>query len=78
MDDDVFAKLTESMDQMEQLLARRKLAAILAGLRLLQRTRISTASDGWPEGIFDIATDGGSFPALSDLEIDAMCEEINQ
>lgn len=58
----------------------RELAAVLAGLRLLQaigpdRTRRRRAID--VEGIGDVATDGGGLRPLDAAEIDALCERIN-
>ena len=50
---------------------RFELAAILAGLRLLQ------AAPALPPGIEKIATDCGDFEPLDDERIDALCERIN-
>lgn len=51
---------------------RRELATVLAALRFWQRMGIL---DGGYE--YDIAADIGSFEPLSDREIDALCERIN-
>lgn len=52
----------------------RDTAAVLAGLRLLQR---GIELDCMSDVIRDIATDGGYFTVLSQTEIDALCERIN-
>lgn len=58
---------------------RRKEAAIMAGLRLLQAQNQGCLSmDGERAvAIDDIATSGGEFDALSAVEIDDLCEDIN-
>ena len=48
-------------------------AAILAGLRIIQRALAS----GLDPAILDIATDGGSFEALSAKEVDSLCERLD-
>ena len=53
------------------LLSNTQLAAVLAGLRLLQR------QDVLPAGIDDILTDGGTLPRITEADIDQLCEEIN-
>lgn len=50
----------------------RKLAAVLAALRLMQRVGVAK---GAPE--YDVATDGGSHKPLSKREIDQLCEDLN-
>ena len=50
---------------------RFELAAILAGLRLLQ------ATPALPEEIEEIATDCGDFQRLDPEQIDDLCERIN-
>lgn len=52
----------------------RETAAVLAGLRLLQR---GIELDYVSDVIRDIATDGGYFTVLSQTEIAALCERIN-
>ncbi len=52
-------------------LDRAELAAVLAGLRLLQ------SSQAVPASITDIQTDGGEVEPLSLEQIDALCERIN-
>ena len=52
-------------------LSSSELAAILAGLRLLQR-----AGDDLPKSIYDIYADAGT--PLSILEIDYLCEYLNE
>ncbi len=49
----------------------RELAAILAGLRIIQ-------AQGVPDEIDDVATDGGAFDVLDDDDIDDLCERINR
>lgn len=58
---------------------RRKEAAILAGLRLLQaQTDGSINIEGERAiAIDDIATNGGEFDALSADEIEDLCEDVN-
>lgn len=51
-------------------LTERELASVLAGLRALQRKPHD-------ESLQDIATDDGRLGALSDLEIDTLCERLN-
>lgn len=51
----------------------RELAAILAGLRLLQ-----CYSDANRPEIELVATDGGRFPRLDFTEIDTLCERLNE
>lgn len=50
---------------------RTSTAAILAGLRLLQR------HDTLPPDIDDILTDGGSLPRIGEGDIDALCDALN-
>ena len=50
----------------------RELATVLAALRFWQRK----AMGGDPE--LDIATDGETIDALSDAEIDTLCEQLNE
>ena len=52
------------------------LNAVLAGLRLLQRTLAS--DEGIDEAIFDIASDCGTKPILLLSGIDALCERLNK
>ena len=49
----------------------RELAAIFAGLRLLQRTPVL------PDGIEWITTDRHTIVPLDDAGIDALCERLN-
>lgn len=53
----------------------RSLNAVLAGLRLLQRTIIS--GQRLDKSISDIATNYGSRPILSQFDIDDLCERLN-
>lgn len=46
-------------------------AAILAGLRLLQR------SDVLPSSVDEVLTDGGQLPRITESDIDALCEKLN-
>jgi hypothetical protein len=52
----------------------RECAAILAGLRLLQRT---IQNNNLPADIDDIATNCGAVVALDTDEIDCLCDRIN-
>lgn len=49
-----------------------ELAAILAGLRLIQQ------SPALPPAIADIYTDSGALAGLTNAEIDGLCERLNQ
>ena len=49
-----------------------ELAAVLAGLRLLQ-----LAGDDLPPDVEMIATDCGQYPPLTDDQIDDLCERLN-
>jgi hypothetical protein len=53
-----------------QGLNSQELAAVLAGLRMLQ-------SHGCPEDLQDIATDGGKTAVLTEEQIDELCEKLN-
>ena len=53
----------------------RELAAVLAGLRLVQREL--PRSEFLPQGVHDIFDDGGTIQPLDEDEIDALCETIN-
>lgn len=52
-------------------LSNRQLASVLAGLRALQR-------NPHDESLQDIASDLNQLEPLSDAEIDALCEVLNQ
>lgn len=52
-------------------LDRMEMAAVLAGLRLLQ------SAQEVPAGINEVLTDCGEFAPLSLEQIDALCERIN-
>ena len=56
-------------------LDRRELAAVLAGLRLLQRELPRAAY--LPQGVHDIFDDGGTIEPLSVEEIDTLAETLN-
>lgn len=47
-------------------------AAILAGLRLLQRC------DVLPAELDNILTDGGELPRITESDIDALCEKVSE
>ncbi len=49
---------------------------ILAGLRALQDLSTMNAGE-LPDGLQDILTNGGTHPAMTEAEIDALCERIN-
>lgn len=53
----------------------RELAAVLAGLRLVQREL--PRSEFLPQGVQDIFDDGGTIDPLDEGEIDTLCETIN-
>ena len=54
-------------------LSREELAAVLAGLRLLQATEDEDLSPG----ITGIFTDMGRLPGLTGEEINELCERLN-
>ncbi len=56
-------------------LNNRELAAVLAGLRLVQREL--PRSTYLPQGVQDIYDDGGSITPLDEYEIDDLCEALN-
>jgi hypothetical protein len=61
---------------------KRRDAAVLAGLRLLEAATSGTidmksSNDGQIEAVMDIATCGGEIEALSAEEIDELCMSIN-
>ena len=56
-------------------LDRRELAAVLAGLRLVQRELPRGAY--LPQGVHDIFDDGGTIEPLSVDEIDTLAETLN-
>ncbi len=51
---------------------KREIAAVLAGLRLVQQSEVC-----FPPGIDDILTECGAFDQLDNIEIDDLCERIN-
>jgi hypothetical protein len=53
----------------------REIAAVIAGLRLVQREL--PRSEFLPQGVHDIFDDGGTLKPLSEDDIDTLCEEIN-
>ena len=69
-----FAVPPPLVQRREQLLNERELASVLAGLRLLQGEE-NGPIDG--EAIDNIATNNGHLLALSDNEIDQLCERLN-
>jgi len=54
----------------------RSLAAILAGLRLLQAA-IGRPEGDLDDGLEDILTDGGTLPVPTHQEINELCEYVN-
>ncbi len=59
---------------MKVKLNKREVAAVLAGLRLLE----CHAMDGYQEdGIADIATNGDTIQPLAANEVDDLCQRIN-
>ena len=56
------------------ILTPQQLAAVLAGLRLLQRDLIDT---GETSRIADVLTDDGSFERITSDEVDDLCDLIN-
>lgn len=67
--------LPESIQGLPTLDAR-ELGSILAGLRMLQ-LHYDRSSRDLPNGLNEIATDGGTVEALDQEEIDALCERLN-
>ncbi|MGH8159282.1 MAG: hypothetical protein ACREPQ_14270 [Rhodanobacter sp.] len=57
-----------------QNLSQRQVAAVLAGLRLLQELR---RVGGMPAPIRAILTNNGKLTAMNDEEIDALSESLN-
>jgi len=55
---------------------QRELGTMLAALRLWQQYKENFEWED-SEGLWEIATDGESFKALSDKEIDQLCERLN-
>lgn len=53
----------------------RELAAVLAGLRLVQAEL--PRSEFLPQGVHDIFDNGGTITPLTEDEIDSLCEAIN-
>lgn len=53
-----------------------KLAAVLAGLRLVQQRINSGRSDGF-HSVDDVLTDGGRHPLPTVEAIDGLCEALN-
>ena len=51
----------------------REFAAILAGLRTLQALSMSE----WPDGIWEVVTNGGAFGPITRDGIDSLCEYLN-
>lgn len=75
-DVDIEAVTTEVADAiqglLEQRLSDRELSTVLAALRYWQREgRMSAGHE------FDIAENGGEFSALTNDEIDELCERLN-
>ena len=56
----------------------RETATILAALRAYQRLVLNGASTFSSYAVSDIATDGGTLAPLTNAEIDALCERLNQ
>lgn len=52
-------------------LDERERAAVLAGLRMLQHSRV------WPMAVTEVATNMGTLSPLVGEDIDALCERIN-
>lgn len=67
------------MDKTKITLDDRELAAVLAGLRMLQLEVKSVAdSSNWiDQEIHDIYTDADSLVGLDSDEIDSLCERLN-
>lgn len=56
----------------------RALAAMLAGLRLLQEKIATHGADELAPDILEILTDGGTHEPYTPAEIDALCEALNE
>jgi len=56
-------------------LTKREFAALLAGVRLIEAE--TPRGEFLPQGVSDIATDGGRFPALDVDELIALAEKLN-
>ena len=56
----------------------RELATVIAALRFYQRGLLGGPSTFASYAESDIATGGGTLVPLDDLEIDALCERLNQ
>ncbi len=76
---------TMAIDQAQQRPAfdDRELAAVMAGLRLLQQVDGAPSAGFVADAIYDqdceaIATGGGKFQPLDGAEIDALCERLNR
>jgi hypothetical protein len=67
----VFAKIGAYNTKRREM-NKRELATVLAALRHYQ----SITSTSWGR-VESVATDGGSFPAMSFREIDSLCEKLN-
>lgn len=75
-------RVAQSVETMEGKMdeQNRRIAAVLAGLRLLQSNaegRITIGDHEHAAAIDDIATSGGEFDVLDPEAIDALCEAIN-
>jgi len=80
---DIGATMAIDRAQQRPALDDRDLAAVLAGLRLLQQVDGAPSAGFVAEAIYDrdceaIATGGGKFHPLDGAEIDALCERLNR
>ena len=73
--------VTDALHTLEKFsLDDRELGTVLAALRLYQRCVDTSTLAGvrWLVDIDAIATDGGQVDPLTSIEIDALCERLNQ
>lgn len=67
----------ENKDRHSIQVGRSELAAILASLRYWQEKGMPETVSFSGHPLWDVATDGGSFRALTTPEIDSLCERLN-
>jgi hypothetical protein len=73
--DEARADLNEALAETGIQLGERELAAVLAGLRLVQAEM--GRGEFLPQGVHSIFDDDGTITPLDTDEIDALCERIN-
>lgn len=65
--------INDVLSRVTVALSHREVCTVVAGLRFLQ----SQDETPTPPNVLDVLTDGGNIVAMSDDEIDALCERIN-